>query len=83
MVNNKKSGDIVYLSSKINPGLNFFFSTCCLAEGAVTNAQVLPMMLAIPNIAVPPNIPTIVIPNVPVARPHGILLFIFIILIAN
>lgn len=77
----KKVGVTVYLSSKINSGLNFFFSTCCLAESTVTNAHVPPMMLAIPNIAVPSNMPAIVIPNVPVASPHGILLFIFIILL--
>lgn len=55
--------------SDINSGLNFFFSICCFAKSAVTKANAPPMILAIPNIAVPSDIPPIVTPKVPVASP--------------
>src|ERR671913_797816 len=75
----QKSWVIIYLSSNISSGFNFFFSICCFAKSAVNNANAPPVMLAIPNIAVPLKTLAIVMPKVPVARPHGILLFIFIV----
>ena len=58
-----------HLSSNVNSGFNFFFSICCFVKSAVTRANAPPIILAIPNIAVPSNIPTIVMPKVPVASP--------------
>ena len=51
---------------------SFFFSICCLAKSAVTNANAPPAMLANPIVAVPLNARTIVIPSVPIDKPHGI-----------
>ena len=68
-----------YFSPIANSGLSFFFSICCLAKSAVTNASAPQVTLVSPNSAVPLNAPAIVTPSVPIASPHGILLFILFI----
>ena len=68
-----------YFSPIANSGLSFFFSICCLAKSVVTNANAPQVTLASPNSVVPLNAPAIVTPNVPMANPHGILLFVLFI----
>ena len=72
---NKITSSYLYFRSIVNSGLSFFFSICCLAKSAVTNANAPPVMLASPNSDVPLNAPAIVTPSVHMANPHGILLF--------
>ena len=67
---------IFYFNSIANSGLSLFFSICCLAKSAITNANAPLVKLANPNSAVPFSAPAIVIASVPIANPHGILLFI-------
>ena len=65
-----------YFSVIANSGLSFFFCICCFGRSAVTNANAPQVTLVSPSIAVPLNAPAIVTPSVPIANPHGILLFI-------